>query len=75
MSGFTSIVLTCLVFFIIYQIAKASELASILRGEEKSKAQVNRLMAWLLVIFFILGVYGIWECHEYLSGKMLPVSA
>lgn len=75
MSGLTSIVLTCLVFFIIYQIAKASELAAILRGEEKSKAQTNRLMAWLLVAFFVLGMYGLWECHEYLMDKMLPVSA
>ncbi|MCB0700385.1 MAG: cytochrome c oxidase subunit II [Chitinophagales bacterium] len=77
MSGFTSIVLTCLVFFIIYQIAKASELAAILRGEEKSKAQVNRLMAWLLVAFFVLGLYGLYECHVYLTAPkfMLPVSA
>lgn len=75
MSGFISILLTCLVFFIIYQIAKASELASILRGEEKSKAQINRLMAWLLVIFFFLGLYGIWMCHDAMIDKMLPVSA
>jgi len=75
MSGFISIFLTCLVFFIIYQIAKASELASILRGEEKSKAQTNRLMAWLLVIFFLLGVYGIYLCHMDMVDKMLPISA
>lgn len=75
MSGFISIFLTCLVFFIIYQIAKASELASILRGEEKSKAQTNRLMAWLLLITFFVGMYGIWVCHEALIDKMLPVSA
>lgn len=75
MSGFISIFLTCLVFFIIYQIAKASELAGILRGEEKTKAQTNRLMAWLLVAFFLLGLYGIWLCHDYLIDKMLPVSA
>ena len=75
MSGFISIFLTCLVFFIIYQIAKASELAGILRGEEKTKAQTNRLMAWLLVIFFVLGVYGIYQCHVDMIDKMLPVSA
>lgn len=75
MSGFISIFLISLVFFIIYQIAKASELAGILRGEEKTKAQTNRLMAWLLVAFFLLGVYGIWLCHDYLMDKMLPVSA
>lgn len=75
MSGFISIFLTCLVFFIIYQIAKAAELAAILRGDEKSKAMNNRLMAWLLVIFFVLGLYGIWMCHQAMIDKMLPVSA
>ena len=75
MSGFLTIVLILLVFVIIYQIAKASEYATILKGEEKVRAQVNRLMAWLLVIFFFLGLYGIYACHEVLIDKMLPVSA
>lgn len=75
MSGFISIFLTCLVFFIIYQIAKASELASILRGEKKSAAQTNRLMAWLLLITFFVGMYGIWMCHEAMVDQMLPISA
>lgn len=75
MSGFIIIALIVLVFVIIYQIAKASEYATILRGEEKVKAQTNRTMAGLLVAFFILGVWGIWECHQALIDKMLPVSA
>lgn len=75
MSGFISIVLTALVFFIIYQIAKASELAAVLRGDEKSEATNNKLMAWLLVIFFLLGLYGIWLCHIDMIDKMLPISA
>ncbi|MBL7683183.1 MAG: cytochrome c oxidase subunit II [Flavipsychrobacter sp.] len=75
MSGLISILLTGLVFVIIYQIAKASEYATILRGEEKINARVNRTMAILLVAFFLLGLYGIWVCHEALIDKMLPVSA
>jgi cytochrome c oxidase subunit 2 len=75
MSGFITILLTGLVFVIIYQIAKASEYATILRGEEKINARVNRTMALLLVLFFLLGVYGIWLCHDALIDKMLPVSA
>jgi cytochrome c oxidase subunit II len=75
MSGFITIALILLVFVIIYQIAKASEYATILRGEEKVNAQANKLMAWLLVVFFLLGLYGIWVCHEALIDKMLPVSA
>lgn len=75
MSGLLTIVLILLVFVIIYQIAKASEYSTILRGEEKMRASINRMMAWLLVVFFLLGVYGIWLCHDMLMDKMLPVSA
>lgn len=75
MSGLLSILLTLLVFVIIYQIAKASEFATVLRGREKVERQTNRIMAWLLVAFFFLGLWGIWECHQALVGKMLPVSA
>ncbi|HXS35262.1 MAG TPA: cytochrome c oxidase subunit II [Flavipsychrobacter sp.] len=75
MSGFIIIALVILVFIIIYQIGKASEYATILRGEEKVKAQTNRSIAWLLLIFFILGLYGIWKCNELLKGRLLPPSA
>ncbi|MFT4062131.1 MAG: cytochrome c oxidase subunit II [Edaphocola sp.] len=75
MSGLIVTALVILVFIVIYQIAKASELATLLRGEEKVKQQTNRLMAWLMVVFFLLGMYGILECHHYLSDKMLPESA
>ena len=75
MSGFITIALIILVFVIIYQIAKASEYATILRGEEKVNARANRMIGWLLVLFFFVGMYGIWECHKALADKMLPVSA
>jgi len=75
MSGLIITALVFLVFIVIYQIAKASEYATVLRGEEKVKAQTNRLMAWLMVAFFILGLYGIYKCHIDLIDKMLPVSA
>lgn len=75
MSGFITILIIALVFIIIYQIAKASEYATILRGEEKVNKQVNSLMAWLFVAFFFLGLWGMYECHVAMSDKMLPVAA
>ena len=75
MSGSLTIVLILLVFIIVYQIAKASEYATILRDEAKVNAQTNRLMAWLLVAFFVFGVWGLWECHQALKGRLLPPSA
>lgn len=73
--SFTIFALVTLFFIIVYQIAKTSEYATTLRGEEKVRAQTNRLMAWLLMAFFFIGCYAIWRCHEALIGRMLPESA
>ena len=75
MSVFIIIALIILVFIIIYQIGKASEYAVVLRGEEKVKAQANRAIALLLLVMFALGMWGIWECHEMLKGRLLPTAA
>ncbi len=75
MSGFIITALVVLLFIVVYQMAKASEYASVLMGEEKSFFKTNRLMAWLLLIFFLLGLYGLYKNHEYFMGKMLPVAA
>jgi cytochrome c oxidase subunit 2 len=75
MSGFISILLVSLVFVIIYQIGKASEYAAAMKGAETVKYKTNRVIAWLLVGFYILMLYGIWECNVYFKDMMLPVSA
>ncbi len=75
MSVFITTLLVFLVFIIIYQIGKASEYASVMRGEENIKFKTNRAIAWILVAFFFLGLYGIWECNEIFKDRMLPVAA
>lgn len=75
MSGLIITTLVILVFIVIYQIAKASEYTTILRGEKQVAAKTNRLIAWLLLLFFIFGIVGIYQCHVYLMPMMLPVPA
>lgn len=75
MSALIIIALVVLVFIVIYQIARASELATTLKGEETVSASTNKLMAWLLIAFFVLGMFGIYKCHDYLVDMMLPESA
>jgi cytochrome c oxidase subunit 2 len=75
MSVFLITTLIALVFVIIYQIGKASEYATVLRGEEKVMAQTNRTIAWLLLLVFGLLMWGIWECNEFFVGKLLPIAA
>ena len=75
MSALIIIALIVLVFIVIYQIGKASEYSVILRGEEKVKAQANRVIAILLLLMFPLGCWGIWYCNDIFKGRMLPVAA
>lgn len=75
MSGFILIALIVLVLAVIYQIGRASEFATMLRGEEKVQAGTNRIMAWSMLLMFPLGMWAIYACHQALIDKMLPASA
>jgi cytochrome c oxidase subunit 2 len=69
------IVALLLGFLIIFQIAKASEYVGILKGEEKTRKDTNRINAFLLLAFLVVGLFGVWYCNERLKGKILPPSA
>jgi cytochrome c oxidase subunit 2 len=58
-------------FLITFQIAKASEYVSVLKGEKKSFEQGNRVNAFLMVVFLVLGLIGIYWCHELYYGETL----
>ena len=58
-------------FLITFQIAKASEYVSVLKGEEKAFAQNNRINGFLMVVFLVMGIIGIWFCHKLYYGKTL----
>src|SRR5690349_7784686 len=60
-------------FLITFQIAKASEYVGVLKGEKKSFEQSNRVNAFLMVVFLILGLIGIYWCHDlYYHKTLLP---
>lgn len=65
------IVILLLGFLITFQIAKASEYVSVMRGEEKSRKQNNRINAFLLLMFLILGLIGVYYCNVKYGGKIL----
>jgi cytochrome c oxidase subunit 2 len=69
------IVALILGFLIVFQIAKASEYVAILRGEEKTRKESNRINAFMLLAFLVVGMFGVWYCHYRLVGKILPESA
>lgn len=75
MQTFFIIAILVLGFLITFQIAKASEYVSILRGEEKARKQTNKINGFLLLVFLIVGLIGVYYCNEKLKGKILGAPA
>ncbi|RFM30376.1 cytochrome c oxidase subunit II [Deminuibacter soli] len=71
MSMFFTIAVIVLVFLVIFQIAKASEYVSVLKGEEKSRAQANKLNGFFMIAFLVLGLIGVYWCNKLLFHKTL----
>lgn len=71
MKEFLMIALGVLIFVVVFQIAKASEYVSVLKGEEKTRKQNNRINAFFLLGFLIFGLIGAWYCNELYYGKTL----
>ena len=65
------IAIVIMIFVVIFQIAKASEYVSVLKGEEKARKQNNKINAFLLISFLILGIIGCWWCNKLYYGKTL----
>jgi cytochrome c oxidase subunit II len=71
MSGLFILAILALAFLVTFQIAKASEYVSVLKGEEKTFQQNNRVNAALFVAFLVLGLIGAYWCNELFYKKTL----
>lgn len=75
MQTFFIIAILVLGFLITFQIAKASEYVAVLRGEEQSRKQSNKVNAFMLLTFLVVGLIGVYYCNESLKGKILGAAA
>lgn len=71
MSGLFILAILALAFLVTFQIAKASEYVSVLKGEDKTFLQNNRVNAALFVAFLVLGLVGAYWCNELYYKKTL----
>jgi cytochrome c oxidase subunit II len=71
MKEFLLVALCALVFIVIFQISKVSEYVSILKGEEKTRKQNNKINGALFLGFLIFGLIGVWFCHDLYYPKTL----
>ena len=65
------IAIVLMIFVVIFQISKASEYVSVLKGEEKARKQNNKINAFMLIAFLVLGLIGVWWCNDLYYGKTL----
>lgn len=75
MSGFLIVATVFLIFVVIFQIAKASEYVGVLKGEKKAREQSNRINGFMMIIFLVGGLLGVYFCNEALKGRILQESA
>lgn len=71
MQTFFIIAILTLGFLVTFQIAKASEYVAVLRGEERSRKQSNKINGFMMLVFLIVGLIGVFYCNEKLKGKIL----
>ena len=71
MTNFFLSAIAVMIFVVIFQIAKASEYVSVLKGEERTRKQSNRINAFLLITFLIVGLIGAWYCNKLYYDKTL----
>ncbi len=71
MTIYLTIAVIVLVFIVIFQIAKASEYVSVLKGEENSRKQNNKINGFLMIAFLVLGLIGVWYCNDLYFHKTL----
>ena len=65
------LVVVAMIFLVIFQIAKASEYVNVLKGEKKSREQGNKINAFLMLSFLIVGMAAAYWCHRMLTPHTL----
>lgn len=71
MTTFLIVAILVLAFVLVFQISKASEYVSVLKGEDKTFKQNNRINGFLFIAFLVVGLLGAWWCNELLFDKTL----
>src|SRR5436190_16250026 len=71
MSTLLILIVIALVFLIIFQIAKASEYVGVLKGDDRTRKENNKINGFFMFAFLIAGLAGVYWCNELYAGKTL----
>lgn len=78
MSGLLLVILVALIFVVLYQVSRSSELVARIQGEEKFDKKRNKLLGYSMLATFAAFMIGIFWCHDYmmplLKNSAVPAS-
>ncbi|TVR79430.1 MAG: cytochrome c oxidase subunit II [Chitinophagaceae bacterium] len=69
------IIALLIIFLIVIQIARTSELVSVIRGDGETTHSTNKINAYLMLVVMVVGLLGIIGSVFYYKDGFLPVSA
>jgi len=75
MSGLLLVLLVALIFVVLYQVARSSELVARIQGEEIFDKKRNKVLAYSMLVLWVAFMIGIYACHRYMMPLMTPEAA
>lgn len=75
MSGILIIALIALIYVVLYQIARSSEMVATIQGEEVFDKKRNKILAYSMLVLWAAFMLGIYYTHEYMMPKMMMIPA
>lgn len=75
MSGLLLVLLVALIFVVLYQVARSSEMIAQIQGEEVFDKKRNKILAYSMLVLFAAFMVGIVACHQYMMPLMAPRAA
>jgi len=75
MSGLMLVFLVVLIFVVLYQVARSSEMVAQIQGEQQFDKKRNKILGFSMLILMIAFFVGIVWCHEYMLPLMGPEAA
>lgn len=75
MSGLLLVLLVALIFVVLYQVSRSSELVASIQGEEKFDKKRNKILAYSLLVVYAAFMIGLYACHVYMMPLIGPAAA
>jgi cytochrome c oxidase subunit 2 len=75
MSGLLLVLLVALIFVVLYQVSRSSELVASIQGEDLFDKKRNKLLGFSMLILFAVLMIGFYVCHKYMMPLMGPAAA